>query len=108
MVAASETGVLPERPAADQRRTVRVARPVSVMRAVAIDFACETAADAAYAEVAAHVRFAHLTSNTHFMETTNGASAKSAPVTASSTRLSLACKEAAGQCGSHQESYNMS
>ena len=78
------------------------------MAQTAMDFVPQTAAHADSVEVIAHVRFACLTSNMHPMETTNMASTKSAPVTASSTRLGLGCKQAAGQCGSsHQESHNM-
>jgi len=76
-------------------------------RTIAIDFACETAVHAASAGVAAHARTAYLAWNMHPMEATNVASTKSALTTASSTaRLRIGYKQAAGQCGSHQESHN--
>jgi hypothetical protein len=55
----------------------------------AMDFVPQTAAHADSIEVIAHVRFACLTSNMHPMETANMPSTKSAPMTASSTRLGL-------------------
>jgi hypothetical protein len=99
---------LPEISAAVQP-TVRISAGAKLvaMAQTAMDIVPQIAARPDSIEVIAHVRFAHLTSHMHPMETTNVASTKSAPVTASSTRLSLGCKQAAGQCGSHQERHNM-
>jgi hypothetical protein len=78
---------LPEISAAIQS-TVRISAGAKLvaMAQTAMDFVPQTAAHADSIEVIAHVRFAHLTSNMHPMETTN---------------------VAPGQWGSHQESHNM-
>jgi hypothetical protein len=96
LVAASETGVLPEIPAAVQS-TVWVAKLVIAMTGFAMDFAPETAAHASPTEIAAHATIALHAWNMHPMDVTNLSSVTSAQMTASATTcLRVGCKQTAG------------
>jgi hypothetical protein len=93
LAAASETGVLPEIPAAVQS-TVWVAKPVIAMTAFAMDFTPETA-HANASGIGAHATIALHALNMHLMEVTNLGSVTSAQMTATAC-LRLGCKQTAG------------